>query len=243
LPRPLADIASGTVLPELHLIRFLSRKSPQLAAQHDNVSHFAQACASALPVLTEHIDISQRQIEGATASLGEKFVAIVSRLDSTLAVSSDMAGDTDGGLVGTLAVGKRQLQEVVAGLKEINASRNGLTCESNIAEVLSRFGASSRHLSDSTARLRAESETIKDELQASIVDPQFQDRVSQILSHAAQSLRQLSSHADGHDQLSAADVAALLEKIVASYTTEEQRRAHGSESVAVATVPSEVTFF
>lgn len=302
---------------------------------------FARACTEALPILAGHIDSSQQQIEAATLSLTDRFLRIVERLDSTLATSAGLTGDGPEGFSATLAAGRRQLDTVVARLKEINAGRDGLAqeirslagytqdlrrmaaevghiafqtnilalnaaieaahagevgkgfavvahevralsqasretgqhinervetigaalegltqrsavaleqeagavaaCELQVSEVLARFGVTSLSLGDATHRLREESADIKRELEGSVVQLQFQDRVSQILTHAARSLRELAQHADAPHG-GTGDVARLLERIAASYTTEEQHQVHGSRA-PTSSAAGAVTYF
>jgi hypothetical protein len=58
--------------------------------------------------------------------------------------------------------------------------------------VLARFAQNSAELTDLASQSRAESAAIKDEVCGSLVQLQFQDRVSQILSHVVSSMERLS---------------------------------------------------
>ncbi len=106
-----------------------------------------------------------------------------------------------------------------------------LQCESAIQNVLSRFQDSTSRLSDSADILRRESGGIRDEVSDVLVSLQFQDRVSQILSHVRVSLedlrvcvaQQLHQHqGKGAPQ----NIQQWLDKMAQSYSTEEQRRVH-----------------
>lgn len=112
--------------------------------------------------------------------------------------------------------------------------------ETKIREVLSRFRSRTDLMAQAVDQANSQSAEIKSEVAQSLVQLQFQDRVSQILSQVATTMRQFSAEADGANGNELA--ARRLEKMSESYTTDEQRRIHdGLEAKAVA--PQEVTFF
>jgi methyl-accepting chemotaxis protein len=109
--------------------------------------------------------------------------------------------------------------------------------ESHIRAVLNRFSESTVRLQELAARSREQSAAIKDEIGESLVQLQFQDRVSQILRQVTSSMEQAMVH-----RASGAAGDAAVDHMMNTYTTEEQRRNHqGLEPQAVA--PQEVTFF
>jgi len=109
--------------------------------------------------------------------------------------------------------------------------------EARIQSVLSRFAASTVRLEQIAGESRAQSAQIKGEIAESLVQLQFQDRVGQILAQVVAAMNELGvSHGDGEQ------ARAHLERMMRSYTTDEQRRIHaGLEPETVA--PQEVTFF
>jgi methyl-accepting chemotaxis protein len=98
-------------------------------------------------------------------------------------------------------------------------------------------------MSKSAEESRAQSTLVKDEVAESLVQLQFQDRVSQILAQVATAMRQFGA-AEGQD--AGTNVVELARERVAemtkSYTTEEQHRNHQGLAVT-AVAPQEVTFF
>jgi len=110
--------------------------------------------------------------------------------------------------------------------------------ESSIRAVLTRLRQQIAKNADSAGDMRNQSAAIKDEIAESLVHLQFQDRVSQILSQLATTMKQFgsagaqSSH-ESRDQ---------LERMASTYTTDEQRRNHAGIAVE-AVAPREVTFF
>gem|GEM_PF-243262 len=121
--------------------------------------------------------------------------------------------------------------------------------ERTIARVLDGFEAAARSLSQSSDILRSESQGIRGEIDDVLVSLQFQDRVSQILTHVCSDLDRLHLHlqqrrrlaADGQP-LPALDTDAWLAQLVNTYTTTEQRSNHSGKK-ADASQASEITFF
>lgn len=115
--------------------------------------------------------------------------------------------------------------------------------ETRIREVLARFRARTESMADAVGQANQQSTEIKSEVAESLVQLQFQDRVSQILSHVTGSMRQFTAAAPGDASTSSDDLARRrLEKMAETYTTDEQRRIHeGLDAKAVE--PQQVTFF
>ena len=84
--------------------------------------------------------------------------------------------------------------------------------------------------------MRESSAKIKDDVSESLVQLQFQDRVSQILGHVSKSLHGLPQAVDGGDAEAAQRVSQLIAELERSFTTHEER-ATGTDAGAA------VTFF
>jgi methyl-accepting chemotaxis protein len=121
--------------------------------------------------------------------------------------------------------------------------------EATVHEVLERFRAAAAGLTESAAILQRESYGIRDEIADVLVSLQFQDRVSQILSHVTQDLGKLegllaSFDADrsGGRLTGPLDASAWLGELAQTYTTAEQRLVHeGGQGSSPQN--SEITFF
>lgn len=132
-------------------------------------------------------------------------------------------------------------------LDEDRAVRNS---ETTIGSVLAAFKEITDALSRSAAVLKVSSDGIKTEVSQALVELQFQDRVSQIMCHVEQSLRQFqtltetnAAH-DGDGALSVPDATAFLSQLRASYTMAEERAVHeNGASPAGAGSDDQVTFF
>jgi methyl-accepting chemotaxis protein len=118
-------------------------------------------------------------------------------------------------------------QEAVAGAQE------------NIRAVLSRFSQSTVRLREEAEQSREQSASIREEISESLVQLQFQDRVSQILRQVTTTMEQM---AEGSPASVPETDASGVDRMLSTYTTEEQRRNHDGlapDDVA----PQEVTFF
>ncbi|CAG0949239.1 Heme-based aerotactic transducer HemAT [Burkholderiales bacterium] len=120
--------------------------------------------------------------------------------------------------------------------------------DARVGVILRRFEASGRSLDHSAAILRTESSAIGQDIEASLVALQFQDRVSQILAQVRQDIEKLSQRMNTLDRGAPSErnfsVEAWLKDLAASYTTEEQRAIHaGHAQQSAQSRPSEITFF
>ena len=121
--------------------------------------------------------------------------------------------------------------------------------ETAIGNVLGNFKQITDGLSESSGILRAESDGIKNEVAMSLVQLQFQDRVSQILSHVRDNIGNLpayleKSHAEfqQNGRLEAVDAGQLLKEIESTYAMSEEYSNH-SGNTQHATQNTEISFF
>ncbi|MGE0070193.1 MAG: methyl-accepting chemotaxis protein [Thiomonas sp.] len=121
--------------------------------------------------------------------------------------------------------------------------------ESSIHQVLERLRKVATGLSDSSDLLQRESSGIREEIGDVLVSLQFQDRVSQILTHARDSLDLLAAEIQGYasqgagNPEAALDVTDILQRIASSYTTQEQRLNHAGQPTVDAQDGGDITFF
>jgi len=111
--------------------------------------------------------------------------------------------------------------------------------------VLERFAQNTVRLEQVAEESRSQSAQIMDEVSESLVQLQFQDRVSQILAQVVSTMNELATSNSGLANGSASVTERAqehMQRMMRSYTTDEQRRNHqGLDSQAVA--PQDVTFF
>lgn len=130
-----------------------------------------------------------------------------------------------------------------------------LASEASITGVLGRFRVVTEALEGSANVLKHESVGIKSEIVEALVQLQFQDRVSQRLSHVRQNIERLpgllaeaGTHFELAGELHPLDPAELLAELEGSYAMADERATHrhgsaAGAAAAAATPSEEVTFF
>lgn len=121
--------------------------------------------------------------------------------------------------------------------------------ESTVHNVILRFGGVAAGLGESTEMLQQESSGIGAEVSEVLVSLQFQDRISQILTHVRLNMEQFGAHlsaarertvSDG--EVKQIDAQAWLSGMKMTYATEEQRVNHGGAQAKSASA-QEITYF
>ncbi|MBY0579133.1 MAG: chemotaxis protein [Burkholderiales bacterium] len=115
--------------------------------------------------------------------------------------------------------------------------------EQVIEQVLSRFLSTASGLRDSADMLRRDNEMIRTEISEILVSLQFQDRVSQALSHVRSDLEKLGNRLGGELETGGRPIDAnlWLDELTLTYTMPEQHEIHaGSQAAAT---QSDITFF
>lgn len=111
-----------------------------------------------------------------------------------------------------------------------------------IHHVLERFESLLAQVSDKGAQVEATARAIRDDISAMLVELQFQDRVSQILSQVASELQRGQHLLAAPEQ--AGDAATLLQTMTLGYTTNEQWNAHrGDAADSGNSGGGDITFF
>jgi methyl-accepting chemotaxis protein len=123
------------------------------------------------------------------------------------------------------------------------------SCENSVFNVVGRFQESARVMSGNISRLEEQGFFVKQEIDAVLVALQFQDRVSQILSHVCNDMEKLSellqknhNHDGCYENFQPLDVEQWLNDLKKTYTMDEQYQLHGGGEVSKSSDDS-VTFF
>jgi methyl-accepting chemotaxis protein len=138
---------------------------------------------------------------------------------------------------------------------EESASRDAASAtasEAAITTVLEQFRSVTQALEGSADVLKSESIGIQSEITDALVQLQFQDRVSQRMTHVRHSIERLPvlltqsrQHFDDAGEMRPVDSAGLLAELESSYAMADERITHssGAGTAAAAAPLEEVTFF
>jgi methyl-accepting chemotaxis protein len=120
-----------------------------------------------------------------------------------------------------------------------------------IDKVLKRYQSATQKLDGNADQLVQENVGIQREIESVMVSLQFQDRISQMLSHVCKDMRKLESllvndreTLDCGDKPEILDIDTWLNSLKESYTTPEQHRVHtGHEQKDIVADAGDITFF
>jgi len=187
-------------------------------------------------------------IEAARAGEMGRGFAVVAQEFRMLSTQSGETGRHIAEKVGSISAAIiatcRTVQESV---KQEDAAM--LTAETTIGTVLADFRAITDALLRSSTLLKNESIGIKSEVGEALVQLQFQDRVSQIMSHVKGNIERLPGFLQQHRQqyaqagaLQPLDPQVLLAELKETYVMADQHLIHGGGK-AVQKNDTEITFF
>ncbi|MES2151852.1 MAG: methyl-accepting chemotaxis protein [Pseudomonadota bacterium] len=188
-------------------------------------------------------------IEAARAGETGRGFAVVAREVRTLSNLSAETGKRMAEKVGIISAAivatcQAAEQSIEAESRAMNDSTN------TIATVLTEFRGMTDALLHASQLLKDESVEIQAEVGQALVQLQFQDRVSQIMSHVKVNIDQLPAvlaenwqQCDTMRRLEAPDALAMLGDLKKTYATVEEHHVHGGAKVAAAPASDELTFF
>ncbi|WP_404802810.1 methyl-accepting chemotaxis protein [Marinobacter halotolerans] len=118
------------------------------------------------------------------------------------------------------------------------------TSEQTIGQVLSDFQGLGARLVESAESLRQTNLGIQSEVEDSLVQLQFQDRTSQMLSHVSTSMEGIAERMSAPDA-QALDVSSVMRDLEASYAMAEEHTNHGGgkKTTAAPVATGDITFF
>ncbi|WP_411741031.1 methyl-accepting chemotaxis protein [Pseudomonas synxantha] len=184
-------------------------------------------------------------IEAARAGEAGRGFAVVADAVRSLSNKSSETGQQMSAKVDIINNAITQLVQAASSSADED-SHSVAESENSIQKVLERFQNITGRLAESADLLKQESYGIRDEMTEVLVSLQFQDRVSQILSHVRDNMHALHDHllqaSQAPDQAVGVDARQWLARMEATYATDEQRRLH--HGVAAAQPNSQdITFF
>ncbi|WP_422396268.1 methyl-accepting chemotaxis protein [Pseudomonas trivialis] len=184
-------------------------------------------------------------IEAARAGEAGRGFAVVADAVRSLSSKSSETGQQMSAKVDIINNAITQLVQAASSSADQD-SHSVAASEQSIQQVLERFQNITGRLADSADLLKQESYGIRDEMTEVLVNLQFQDRVSQILSHVRDNMHALHEHllqaSQSPDQALVVDARQWLASMEATYATDEQRRTHHGEAAASQN-SQDITFF
>jgi methyl-accepting chemotaxis protein len=187
-------------------------------------------------------------IEAARAGEAGRGFAVVA--DEVRKLSS-LSSDTGKKMSEKVSIINKAITSVIGAAEKFSEedARSVTEAEQTIQSVLTNFRLVVNGLSDSSEMLRRENEGIREEISDTLVYLQFQDRVSQILSHVRDNIdglhnrlgQYLSERSSGG--MSTIDADIWLGEMSLGYTTAEQRKNHHHSKAGGAPDATEITFF
>lgn len=184
-------------------------------------------------------------IEAARAGEAGRGFAVVADAVRSLSSKSSETGQQMSAKVDIINTAITQLVQAASSGADQD-SQSVATSEDSIQRVLERFRHVTGRLAESADLLQQESTGIGGELTEVLVSLQFQDRVSQILSHVRDNIEDLHEHlrqaSESPEQAITLDARQWLARMETTYATDEQRRNHHGESGAPQ-ASQEITFF
>ncbi|SDT87321.1 methyl-accepting chemotaxis protein [Pseudomonas orientalis] len=184
-------------------------------------------------------------IEAARAGEAGRGFAVVADAVRSLSNKSSETGQQMSAKVDIINNAITQLVQAASSSADQD-SHSVAESENSIQRVLERFQNITGRLADSADLLKQESYGIRDEMTEVLVSLQFQDRVSQILSHVRDNMQALHDHllqaSQAPDQAVGVDARQWLARMEATYATDEQRRLHHGAATAQQH-SQDITFF
>ena len=178
-------------------------------------------------------------IEAAHArELGKGFAVVAEEVRKL----SERSGTTGNLITQRVESVNAVLRATLQGAKDFQTEEDAIiqSAGTTIHQVISRFGAAAQELSSSTAHLEGVNATVRAQVADTLVDLQFQDRISQILAAVIADMEKFVARLDGHP--SSLDVDRWLAELATTYTTLEQGAIHHGHQ-AQGPTESDITFF
>jgi len=214
--------SSGTKRQTLEQLGELTKKSQNLMSMAESVENFA---------LQTNLLALNAAIEAARASdAGRGFVVVADEVRSLSVKSGATAKQIAKDINEFSITVDHTISEATNAIEhDLNFKNKG---KDIIESVLDNLRKITDQLSDSSETLRNESIGIIQEINEILVSLQFQDRVSQILTHSSKALNEMADAVERSDQNGTEtgqleiEITQFLNKLESTYTTSEERQVH-----------------
>nr|WP_284700763.1 methyl-accepting chemotaxis protein [Robbsia betulipollinis] len=188
-------------------------------------------------------------IEAARAGVAGRGFAVVANEVRMLSLQSSETGRRIAQKVGVISERVSEACTIAEAAARAEATAI-VASEQTIEQVLADLRQVTETLAAASERLRAENIGIKEEIDASLVQLQFQDRISQIMSHTRANIERFPLFLASNRQLyrdsgepAPLEASQLLAELQRSYAMSDEHAAHGGSVKRAPAQDSEITFF
>lgn len=115
---------------------------------------------------------------------------------------------------------------------ELKDAQTLVEAEQIVGKVIGEFGQAANKVVDSSQQMLNESQHVAEEIDQVLFSLQFQDRVSQMLTHVQQDISKLNAKVDHDEDMGSVD--EWLDALESTYTMREQNRIHNQTPATVA---------
>jgi methyl-accepting chemotaxis protein len=215
----------------------------KMAALESVIAEFREMAATISEIAAQtNLLALNAAIEAARAGTAGRGFAVVAHEVRRLAAASGEAGKSIGAKIETAAATIRTTVEAARALERQDQDLIAVSRET-VHKVVQRFDQAGSSMEQAKQMLEANAQTVSERIANVLVSLQFQDRVTQILTHSQGDIERFAQYFSAHDASEAPphfDLASWLVEMESTYTTQEQHDATYAERAGQT---SDISFF
>lgn len=206
----------------------LSQKSKELKGLANTVKSIARE--------TNMVAINAAIEAAHIGQLGSGF-AVVATAVRRLSGDAERTGNNISDVVSNVSLAINNVEAISEEYKEKDAQMV-INAEQVVENVVAKFGDATQAMTASAQAMQTQGQHIKSEIADVLVSLQFQDRVSQVLTHVQDDIYKLHDRITSNGEI---DSDLWMDELSATYTTKEQHQIHRAKANKVAPSSAIVT--